>query len=106
MENHWLTFERITIAFFTALAPTLMAAAALIAAIRAYRQSERTFFHVDSRMDQLLQEARDRARLEGVLEGQADAAGVLKPPLPPSRTERGFPHGPRTDLPAPPDASR
>jgi hypothetical protein len=99
MNDHWATVERILIAMFAAIPPTLMAMAALVAALRAYRQAQKTFIHVDSRMTQLLQEAKDRARLEGVLEGQADAAGVLTPPRPPTRTERGFPHGPRPDLP-------
>lgn len=96
--------ERIVIAFFTALPPTLMALAAVIYAMRAYRQARDAYLKVDSRMDQLLEAERQRARLEGVLEQQASGVEALPPARPPSHTERGYPRGPRTDLPPPPDA--
>jgi hypothetical protein len=101
MNDHWLTVERITIAFFTALAPTLMAAAALVAALRAYRQAKTASERLDGRLDQLVKAEKGKARLEGTLEGQAEAV-MPKPQFeiwhPPEGDKE---RGPRTDLPPP-----
>jgi hypothetical protein len=106
MEDHWLTVERITIAFFAALPPTLMALAALIAAIRAYRAAQTSADRLDGRLDQLVKAERGKARLEGTLEGQAEAI-MPKPKFEIWQPREGDKErGPRTDLPPPPDATR
>jgi hypothetical protein len=106
MNDHWGVVERITIAFFTALAPTLMAAAALVAALRAYRQAKAATEKLDGRIDQLVKAEKGKARLEGTLEGQAEAV-MPKPQFEIWRPQEGDKErGPRTDLPPPPDATR
>lgn len=104
MNDHWGTVERITIAFFTALAPTLMALAALVAALRAYKQAKTAAEKLDGRLDQLVKAEKGKARLEGTLEGQAEAV-MPKPQFEVWRPPEGdVNHGPRTGLPPPPDA--
>lgn len=100
--DHWDVAARILIALFASIPSTLMATAALLAALRAYRQSQKTFIHVDSRMNQLLEEAKSRARLEGNLEAQAAISGVIPPARGGQDPLREHYLGPRPDLPPPP----
>lgn len=98
-HDHWDVVARILIALIASIPSTLMATAALLAALRAYRQSQKTFVHVDSRMNQLLEEAKNRARLEGNLEAQANIAGVLPAARGGQDPLREHYLGPRPDLP-------
>lgn len=99
MEDHWLTVERVLVALFASIPPTIMATAALVAALRAYRAAKVSADRLDGRLDQLVKAEKGKARLEGTLEGQAEAL-MPRPksetwPLPPGDKHRG----PRTDLP-------
>jgi hypothetical protein len=107
MPDGWETLEHILIALFAAVPPTIASVAALVYALRAYRAAGIAASKLDGRLDQLVKAERGKARLEGTLEGQAEAL-MPRPPAEVWRHPTGdAPRGPRTDLPPPqPPAGR
>lgn len=99
MPDQWEALEHILIALFAAIPPTIASVAALLYALRAYKAAATAASKLDGRLDQLVKAEKGKSRLEGTLEGQAEAM-MPKPQSEIWKRKAGDKErGPRTDLP-------